>query len=356
MAAWRDLIRFERLPATGAAERRVLFATNMWPDELRPYYGSFIASQARSLTRAGVAVDVLYVRGFVGNRAYLKGVAALPHAARRKPYDLIHVHYGHTATAALGIRRRPLVVSFCGEDLLGAPRDSGISLKSRAEVAVFRQVARSATVTITKSREMECVLPPAVRARNHVLPNGVDLETFSPRPREAARAELGWPAREPVMLFLGNPEDPRKNVGLAHEAATLVAERLPGARLHVAWGVDPERVPVLMSAADCLVFPSRSEGSPNAIKEAMACALPIVATPVGDIPERLRGVDGCHVCEPSAAQFADALVRALAAGRAPAAREAVERLGIGLVADRLIEIYDEASRRDGGRGGVAPGR
>jgi glycosyltransferase involved in cell wall biosynthesis len=344
-----DAIRLIELPRRRPDALEVLFITNLWPDEQRPYYGSFIHSQARSLSQAGVAVDVLYVRGYLAPaRVYARALTAIPAVARRKAYDLVHIHYGHTALAGIAMPRRPLVTSFCGEDLLGAPREHGITAKSRAEVAVFRQVARLATRTITKSEEMERALPAAVRARNHVLPNGVDLEHFAPRPRAAARAELGWPQDAKVMLFLGNPDDPRKNVALARAAARIVARRVPGAHLHVAWGVTPAEVPVLMNAADCLLFASRSEGSPNAIKEAMACELPIVSTAVGDVPERLRGVEGTWIRDPTPEAFADALIAALAARRAPAARRAVEALGLDRVADRLLEIYERACHQPGG--------
>jgi len=320
----------------------VLFITNMWPDQQRPYYGSFIASQAKSLSRASVAVDVLYVRGFLGVQAYVKALIEIPRVARSASYDLIHVHTGHMAAVSVRCRRQPLVISFCGGDLLGEPRESGITRKSKIEVALFRQVARTATLTITKSEEMEHALPLALRTRNYILPNGVDLDVFAPRSRHAARAALGWDIGEKVILFLGDPKDPRKNVALAREAVEMVQTRMPSARLHVAWGVSPHEVPTLMNGADCLLFPSRSEGSPNVIKEAMACALPIVATPVGDIPERLSGVRDCYVREASPAALAEALVRALEGGRAGDARAAVGSLGIGIVASRLTEIYDIA--------------
>jgi glycosyltransferase involved in cell wall biosynthesis len=340
---FNDAIRLEQLPGAGVEGRKVLFVTNMWPDEERPYYGSFIASQARSLAEAGTSVDTLYVRGYLGAQAYARAVLALPRVARARPYDLVHAHYGHTALASILLRRRPLVVSFCGGDLLGEPAESGrITHKSRLEVAVFRQVARTATVTITKSDEMARALPHSLRERNYVLPNGVDLDAFSPRPRDVARAELGWEHDGKIILFLGNPDDPRKNVALAKKASEIVRRTIPSARLHVAWGIGPEEVPHLMNAADCLLFTSRSEGSPNVVKEAMACALPIVATPVGDVPERLHGVKNCFICEPSVEPIAEAVIQALDCDRAPEARAAVEALGIGLVADRLEHIYNAA--------------
>jgi glycosyltransferase involved in cell wall biosynthesis len=337
-----DLIRYERLMVGSKPDRSVLFVTNMWPDERRPYYGSFIASQARSLCEVGVAVDVLYVRGFIDARAYLSAAVRLPRIAQPRRYDVVHMHYGHIALSGVGVQHRPVVTSFCGEDLLGTPAMRGLTLKSRIEVATFRQVARLATATITKSVEMEQVLPPAVRNRNHVLPNGVDLNQFAPRSQEEARKELGWTADERILLFLGNPCDPRKNVGLARDAVSRLRGTEVEARLHEAWEVDPEQVPTLMNAADCLVFPSQSEGSPNAVKEAMACELPIVATPVGDVPARLQGVLGCHVRDPSSLAFAEAIAEVLRGGRAPEARRAIEALSLERVAVRLIEIYDEA--------------
>jgi teichuronic acid biosynthesis glycosyltransferase TuaC len=341
-APWGSLLKLQRLVPADRSVADVLFVTNLWPDEARPYYGTFIASQARSLVQAGAAVDVLYVQGYVGAKAYAKALVGIPLVARRKAYDIVHVHYGHTIAAALGVTARPLVASFCGEDLLGAPRASGDTLKSRVEVAAFRQAARAATVTITKSQEMERVLPEPVRRRNHVLPNGVDLERFRRSSRADARAQLGWDRDERVALFLGNPNDPRKNVELAHATAAELRRRGEAVRLHIGWEVVPDAVPLHLNAADCLLFPSRSEGSPNAVKEAMACELPIVATAVGDIPERFAGVEGCAIAEPAPAAFADAAQEALRAGRAPQARAAVRAFGLDRVADRLLDIYDRA--------------
>lgn len=340
------LIQFHRLSEPTTHPLRVLYVTNMWPDERREFFGPYIASQARSLVAEGLGVDVLYVRGFLDTKLYAKAMLTLPRMARDTTYDVIHAHYGHTLAAALGMRHAPMVISFCGEDLLGAPRGNGITRKSKYEVMVFRQLARIPAGTITKSAEMERVLPPSVQARNTVLPNGVDLERFSPGDQAAARAELGWEAGVPTVLFLGNVDDPRKNVALAREAVKLLSVRRPDVILKEIGGVDPSLVPTLYAAADVLVFPSLSEGSPNAIKEAMACELPIVAGPVGDIEERLTGVAGGFVREHAAPAFADALEEALEfGGTSTALREAVEPLGIQAIARRLIGIYGAAIAR-----------
>lgn len=320
--------------------------TNLWPDEVRPWHGAFVQSQARSLVERGVRVHVLPIRGYASRSAYLKAARSLARPRRGWRYDVVHAHYGHSGVVARLLVDRPLVVSYCGDDLLGTRTDSGsLTPRSRIEAGVFRRLAGVASATITKSREMEAALPRRYRSRNHVIPNGVDLDRFGQVDHDTARRRLGWPAGEPVLLFVGDPGIPVKNHPLAEKAAQRVTERVPGARLRVASGLPPSEVPMWMAAADVLLFTSRSEGSPNVIKEAMAAELPIVATAVGDVPERLHGVAGCFVGPPDADSLADAAVDALRHGRAPAAREAVAPLSTGAVAERLVAVYESVSRR-----------
>src|ERR1700730_6019845 len=100
---------------------RVLFVTNMWPDRERPWYGSFVHSQARSLRDLGVEVDVLAIRGYASKWEYLKGAQAMVRRNFDGRHDVIHAHYGHSAVVARLDVCSPLVVSYCGDDLLGTP-------------------------------------------------------------------------------------------------------------------------------------------------------------------------------------------------------------------------------------------
>jgi glycosyltransferase involved in cell wall biosynthesis len=320
---------------------RVLFITSMWPDEEHPHYGTFIQTQAESLEEYGVAIDVVAIRGYITPLAYPLARPRIKALVKQRPYDAVHVHTGHAATVGLLGMGKPSVLSFVGGDVLGNPTEQGVPLGSRLEALVLRQFAWASTRTITKSREMEDALPGALRIRNHVIPNGVNLEAFAPQSRAAARAALGWKQDESVALFLGDPSDPRKNVSLAHAAVAGAQGRCSGLRLHIGWGSRPSEIPNLMWAADALLFTSRSEGSPNVVKEAMAAALPIVATPVGDIPERLEGVADCFVVHPDPSNFASALIEALSSQRAPAARQAVQALSLPRIASRVVALYEE---------------
>jgi glycosyltransferase involved in cell wall biosynthesis len=320
---------------------RVLFVTNMWPDDERPWYGAFVKSQADSLERLGVEIDVLAIRGYASRSAYAGAATRVARLNARRKYDIVHAHYGHSGVVARMNLRAPLIVSYCGDDLLGTRKaDGGVSARSRVEAAVFRQLARVSAATITKSEEMEAALPARTRARNHVIPNGVDLDRFRRIDRDEARSRLGWDVSERTVLFLADPGIATKNYPLAASTCERLAEQQPDLRLRVAHNFPPEDVPLLLSAADALLFTSVSEGSPNVVKEAMAAELPVVSTPVGDVPERLHGVPGCHVREPDAEALGDALAEALAHGRAPEARAAIARLSSQAVAIRIRDLYE----------------
>ena len=331
--------------SVGPTRLRVLFITNMWPDSIRPHYGPFIQSQARSLENEGVAVDTVVIRGYASNFAYVAAIPQIRRLTRGARYDVVHIHTGHTAAVALIGRHRPTVLSYVGGDVLGNPDATGAVTRASGLAAVaFRQLGRFADATITKSVAMHEMLPAAVRVRNHVIPNGVDTDACAPRSQSAAREELGWDTAQKVALFVGNPDDPRKNVTLARAAIAELTLSGIDVRLHEAWGIAPVDIPRLMWAADALVFASRSEGSPNVVKEAMAAALPIVSTPVGDVPERLAGVPGCHVVAPDVTAFASALADSLIHGRTGEAREAVLPLSLSNVARQVMDVYEQVKR------------
>jgi glycosyltransferase involved in cell wall biosynthesis len=169
-------------------------------------------------------------------------------------------------------------------------------------------------------------------------------------PRDEARRRLGWPQDERVVLFAADPKRGVKNFPLAEQAHRALQASHPDVRLRVAWSevreeMPLDQLPLWMNAADVLLLTSRSEGSPSVVKEALATALPVVSTPVGDVAKLVRGVPGCHVRPPDPQALAGALADALARGRSPAAPAAVAQLGVDAVARRVIAVYETVLRR-----------
>jgi glycosyltransferase involved in cell wall biosynthesis len=118
------------------------------------------------------------------------------------------------------------------------------------------------------------------------------LGRFHSIPRPQARAELGLDPARPYLLFPGDPARPEKRHDLALELAQAV-----GVELLSLGGVEPERVPLWVNAANALLVPSEREGFGLAVLEALACEVPVLATPVGIHPEALEGVPGT-LCAP----------------------------------------------------------
>jgi teichuronic acid biosynthesis glycosyltransferase TuaC len=334
----------------------VLVVTNGWPHADNETYCVFIKRQTESLWRKGVRCDVLFIRGYRSPLAY--PLAALRFAfwslSRRPRYRVVHAHGGEAALAAVFYRRAPLLSSYLGDDLLGSPRrDASVSLQWRVRRFVIRQQTRLSARTITKSREMEWTLPRRVRRRNTVLPNGVNTELFRPINREAARLQLGWATRDRIVLFAGDPNLPRKRYFLAQAAVDRARRELPNLKLEVAHRLAPDTIPLFMNAADCLLLTSSVEGSPNVVKEALMCNLPVVASPSGDVVELLAGVEPSFICEPSAAALADGLVECLREPRRSNGRNASRRLDERVVADTLVRLYrDLAPELEYGSAGI----
>jgi teichuronic acid biosynthesis glycosyltransferase TuaC len=327
-------------------DANVLMVTSGWPTEDTESYGVFVKRQVDSLIDRGLRCDVLFVRGYRSPLAYPLAALRLGawSFAKRRRYKIVHAHGGEAALAATFYRRAPLLVSYLGSDLLGTPRANGyIPLVSRIRRRLLRQHARFATGTVTKSRQMENALPPGLRKRNTVLPNGVDTRLFRPIARALARDELDWHREARVALFAADPSIPVKRYWLARAAVEHAQERLPDLRLEVAWGVSPDRMPLLLNAADCLLLTSLSEGSPNVVKEALMCNLPVVATPVGDVVELVDGVVPSKVCEPSEKALAEALVALLREPRRSNGRERSGRLDSRVIAESLLRLYQELS-------------
>jgi glycosyltransferase involved in cell wall biosynthesis len=322
---------------------RVLTVTNTWPTPGRPRTTVFIKRQVEFLRAAGVLVDVFYFDGERRPLRYARAWVRLHALLTRRRYDLIHAQFGQNGLIALP-RRVPLVVTFRGSDLLGIiGRDGRNTLAGRVLQAVSRFVARRADAVVVVAEAMKRALPPGVDAT--VIPSGLDLDLLKPHPRDEARRRLGLPPAGRLVLFAANPDLPRKRHGLARRAVALLEPTLP-AELVVAWGVPHADIPYYMSACDALILTSVHEGSPNVVKEALACNLPVVAMPVGDVPERLRGIEGCEVCADDRPEtVAAALDRVLRRGGRIDGRSAVRSLDEKLLAQQMIQVYRHALER-----------
>ena len=319
------------------ADIRVLMVTSDWLWNSWGGPAVFIARQAEYLRRAGVHVDLFPFKGERRISNYLAAWREVQSRLRHGSYDLVHAQFGQSGLTALPTRV-PLVVTFRGDDLEGIIGEGGRYIPSGWLLRMLsRNVARRANAAIVVSEHMKQHLPLSVEAQ--VLPSGIDLELFRPEPQHLARGRLGLPADRKLVLFVGNPNLARKRFGLAQNAVGIVNRSIP-TELIAGWGRTHQEIVSLMNACDALLFTSMQEGSPNAVKEALACNLPVVSVKVGDVPLRLKGIAGCELCPDDGAEtIAGALERVLRQGTRTQSRAAVQDLDERLLTERLIEIY-----------------
>ncbi|PYU63734.1 MAG: hypothetical protein DMG49_27955 [Acidobacteria bacterium] len=321
---------------------KVLIMTAIYPTPANPAFGSFVRTQAESLKRAGVDIEVLVLRGRFRKLIYPKGVFQLRRRLAGSPADLVHAHYSYVGMIARTQWKVPVVVTFHGDDLLGTVMESGEKTRSSALiVAAGKRLARHVDAVIVQTSEMASKLE---EANVFVIPHEVDFEVFRPTDREQARATLGLAAGKKYLLFAANPQVPVKRFPLAKSAADYLRKRDPAIELLVVYKEPQERLALFMSACDALVFPSYQEGSPNVIKQAMACNLPIVATDVGDVRQIIEKTKGCYVSKPSVTEFAARINEILQHRERTDGREHIRHLDSAAVSERVIEVYEQVLR------------
>ncbi|WP_226479758.1 glycosyltransferase [Natrinema amylolyticum] len=293
----------------------------------------FMTQQLAALEERGVSFTTVPVAGEVDadtDRSPTDYVRTVPRVVREagNGYDLIHAHYGLTAPMALAQLRQPVVLSLWGSDVHGpiAPV-SKLSAPFCDEVVVMSEEMRE-----TLGRD--CT----------VIPDGVDLEKFRPEPQDKAKTRVGWDDEDAYeVLFPYSPARGVKNYPRAERVVSVVDNLLKRpVRLRTVHGVDHDAVSDYMNAADALLLTSDSEGSPNSVKEALACNLPVVAVDVGDVRERLAGVDPSHVAA-SDEDLISGLIDVLERGERSNGREAAREVSIDRTADQMLQVYERVA-------------
>jgi teichuronic acid biosynthesis glycosyltransferase TuaC len=305
---------------------RALIVTSMWPSPAAPARGSFVRDQVEAL-RALDGVDV-EVFAFPP-KGYAHAARELRRRFRDERFDVVHAHFGLTAWPALAVRHAPRVVTLHGTDLRH-PRSRRIT------AAALPRYDLVAAVSPELAREVPGA---GGRRRVAVLPCGVALDRFRPMPRVEARERLGLDPAGRYLLFPSDPARAAKRPDRARELAEATR-----AQLLSLGRVDPSQVPSFVNAADAVVVPSEHEGFGLAVLEALACDVPVLATPVGNHPAALDGIAGTLCAPYDRDAWSAALQLHLAAsdsrveGRDRAALWSAERM-----ARRVLEAWIEVS-------------
>ncbi|MDP4240591.1 MAG: glycosyltransferase [Bacteroidota bacterium] len=284
----------------------------------------FITEQVNSIKTLGVEADYFFVKkkGLFG---YLKERKHLLHKIKAYEPELIHAHYGLSGLLANLQRKVPVVSTYHGSDI----NDARIYLFSRLCMILSAHNIFVSEKNRTKS---------GLKSKQSLIPCGVDTQLFIPTVKEQARKKLGLDKAVKYILFAGAFQNKVKNAGLAQAAVV----DFPNVELLELKGYSREQVALLMNAVDVVLMTSFTEGSPQFIKEAMACNCPVVSVPAGDVPDVIKNVEGCFMATYAVTNVAEKLKLALDFDKRTAGRQRIIELGLSAetVAKRILEVYE----------------
>ena len=328
-------------------------------------FAPFVEEQISALQACVVEILRYAITG-KGILGYLKELPKLKQYIRTHKPDLLHAHFGLSGLLANLQRLVPVVTTYHGSDI-NKPSILRFS-KIAMRLSAFNIFVSKRNVSIALSPN--CLIASRLKKRYTLLPCGVNLTDDQLLSRSEARQALGIADDAKVVLFAGAFANAVKDAPLAQEAVVelkrMISQPLEGVdssgmllmlssnnnnpryvtelELKELKGFSRVQVNQLMCAANCLLLTSKTEGSPQVIKEAMACGCPIVSVDVGDVAERVSGVEGCYVVhtrEPK--DIAEALQRAITFEGKTNGRDRILEMGLSneQVAKRLVEIYKQ---------------
>lgn len=290
---------------------------------------AFVRSQFESLREEGLEMVLFPVRG-KGWRSYARAVGQLRKVVRSEHADIVHAHYSVCGVVAwlatLGSRARVVV------SILGSFPHKNFKLKW-----VRFCIKHLWDATIVKSQRTADQLGMALP----VVPNGVNLSQFAIMPQDEARRACGFLPDKRYVIWCSDPSRVEKRFEWAQEAVDLLKDE--GVCLYPVYNKPHDEMVKYFCAADVMLLTSESEGSPNVVKEAMACNCPVVSTDVGDVKWITHEVEGTYVapCGDTRA-LALSLAQALQRGGRTSGRERIEEYGITTecIARKIIDIYE----------------
>ena len=306
----------------------------------------FVTEQGESLRAAGCEVEYFIVQG-----SYLLAVRALKKKIHEFQPDIIHAHYGLSAITAELQSEVPVVTTFHNGETLNwyvNLMSSLMSLRAKHVIYVAQHI-----------RDLSYF-----KAKNYsIIPCGVPMEQMTIISKAEARKQLGWEPNKKYILFGGAFANLRKNYPLLRDAV----ERLQADPSYIKHntldiecvemkGLSRAECVLRMCACDLFALPSHSEGSPQALKEAMACNCPCLATDIADVRVLFGDEPGHWILrnprktherwdgdENSLREMTELINDAMMFKGRTKGRERILELGLSneQVAKRIIKIYEE---------------
>ncbi len=296
----------------------------------------FVNEQGEAIRALGHEVEYFLVRG-----NYIKAVGALKAKIREFKPDIVHAHFGLSAITAELQGLVPVVTTFHNGETLNR-RVNFIS-------SLFSIRAKHVIYVAQHIRDLSYF-----KARNYsIIPCGVPMDQCVVMDKAEARKRLGWDADKKYILFGGAFDNLRKNYPLLRDAVERIGGNIEIVEMK---GLSRAECVLRMNACDLFALPSHSEGSPQALKEAMACNCPCLATDIADVRELFGDEQGHWILrnprktherwdadEKSLDEMVALLKKALAYEGRTNGQKRILELGLSneQVAQKLVHVYNK---------------
>lgn len=287
---------------------------------------AFVLEQSNSLADLGNEIEHLLIRS-KGINGYLKSLPILKNNIETFKPDIIHAHYGLSGLLAVLQKKIPVVITFHNGEILSP----FVNLLSSL-AAMFCNYR----IYVAQHIKNKMYFRP--KKDFLILPCGIDLDQSIVIEKNKATKCLNLNSNKINILFGGAFSNKRKNYKLALEAIALID--LPkDINLIELKNYNREEVTKLLNACDIALLTSKSEGSPQFIKEAMACNCPIVSTDVGDIKYLIGNTEGCYLTTSEPQDIANKIKLAINFGKRTNGRKNILDFDNKIIAGKIIEVY-----------------
>lgn len=290
----------------------------------------FITEQAESLKKLGLEIDEFKIIG-KGAGGYLRSLRNLRKLIKNGGYSIVHAHYGLSGVLAVLQRIAPVVITYHGSD---------INQKYVRGLSLLAGRLSAANIYVSGA-----LMKKAGDPKNaYVIPCGIDTDLFMPIEKKLAKKQLNLEDNKKYILFSSNFDNPVKNFELAR--SSIAKLNLEGIEVLELKGLSRDEVALTMNAAEVLLMTSFSEGSPQVVKEALACNLPVISTDVGDVADQLEGIANSYIVPFDKEDIAAKLALVLGVEQIFDSRSRVLKLSLDEIANEVLAIYQKVALKE----------
>ena len=314
---------------------KILYVTNMYPNAYDSTYGIFVKEQIEAISNCeSIKYKVYAINGKKGLVEYVKSIREIRDLIKREGFDLVHIHYGLSGLfLLLGRVKVPTIMTLHGGDIQA---EQG----KKVQVSLTKRILKKCDFAITLNKRMDDIVRKYI-TKTEIIPCSVNTKLFVPKEREE------MVSKNVKILFPSARTRYVKDFPLFQRVCNVLREKF-GLIVEEYYmeNLSRQQCVSLFNQVDILLMTSISEGSPQVVKEAMACNLPIVSTNVGDVSILLEGVANCYVANSRdenelASLVSKSLSKIQESGTCP--REKIIELGLDddNIAKRILKVYHD---------------